>query len=385
MNGAKRLRILGTRGIPARHGGFETFAEALALHLAARGWQVTVYCQAEGRGAPRSERWRGVELVQVPVAQRGALATAVFDWRSSLHAARRPGLVLTLGYNTAAFCGLYRLFGVPNLINMDGIEWRRAKWSPPMRAWLWLNERAGCWLGDHLVADHPSIAAHLGSRTAAGRITMIPYGADAVTDADPATVRALGLAPGRYAMLVARPEPENSVLEIVRAFSRRPRGIALAVLGAYDGAQPYHSRVLASAGPEVRFLGALYDHATVRALRFHSLLYCHGHQVGGTNPSLVEALGAGNPVLAHDNRFNRWVAGDSACFFDGEDACAAAFDRLLRDPAALAARGRASRERHAAAFTWDAVLTAYEALLERWLPPEHAARRAPLRIEDTAR
>jgi glycosyltransferase involved in cell wall biosynthesis len=383
MSNARRLRILGTRGIPARHGGFETFAEALALHLAARDWQVTVYCQAAGRGAPRSESWRGVELVHIPVSLSGALATALFDWRASLHAARRPGLVLTLGYNTAAFCAIHRLAGVPNLINMDGIEWRRAKWSAPMRAWLWLNERAGCWLGDHLVADHPSIAAHLATRTAPHRITTIPYGADSVTDADEAPVRALGLTPGRYATLVARPEPENSVLEIVRAFGRRPRGVALAVLGAYDPAHPYHARVLAAAGPEVRFLGPLYDRATVRALRFHSLLYCHGHQVGGTNPSLVEALGAGNPVLAHDNRFNRWVAGEAACYFDGEQQCAEALDRLLGDPAALAALGRASRARHAAAFTWKAVLAAYEALLERWLPGG-AGRRTPVRAPDTA-
>jgi glycosyltransferase involved in cell wall biosynthesis len=379
VSGVKRLRILGTRGIPARHGGFETFAEALALHLAARGWQVSVYCQAEGRGAPRSEDWRGVELVHVPVRQHGALATAVFDWRATLHAARRPGLALTLGYNTAAFCALHRLCGVPNLINMDGLEWRRAKWSAPMRTWLWLNERAGCWLGDHLVADHPSIAAHLATRTARGRITMIPYGADAVIDADSAPVRALGLAPGRYATLIARPEPENSVLEIVRAFSRRPRGIALAVLGAYDPRQPYHAEVLGAAGPEVRFLGPLYDRARVRALRFHSLFYCHGHQVGGTNPSLLEALGAGNPVLAHDNRFNRWVAGDAALYFDGEAACADALDRMLDDPAALAARGGASRARHATAFTWDGVLAAYEDLLERWLPGR-AERAAPARL-----
>ena len=127
----------------------------------------------------------------------------------------------------------------------------------------------------------------------------------------------LGLTPGQYVTLIARPEPENSVLEIVAAFSaKRPRGLKLVVLGAYHPeALPYHAQVMAAASPEVVFAGALYDHALVNALRLHGLLYLHGHQVGGTNPSLIEAMGAGNPVLAHDNRFNRWVARDGAWYF----------------------------------------------------------------------
>jgi glycosyltransferase involved in cell wall biosynthesis len=176
-------------------------------------------------------------------------------------------------------------------------------------------------------------------------------------------VRELSLQSGRYLTLVARPEPENSVLEIVQAFSRRPRGLQLAVLGSYLDEHPYHRAVRVAAGPEVLFLGAIYEPAVVQALRLHGLAYVHGHRVGGTNPSLVEALGAGNPVIAHDNPFNRWVAGDAARYFSGTDDLSALFDSLPDDSAVLRTMHEAALRRHAAEFTWESVLNAYEKLL----------------------
>jgi glycosyltransferase involved in cell wall biosynthesis len=367
VNRQQSLRILGTRGIPAAHGGFETFAEYLALYLAQRGWQVTVYCQQDGEGAVHEDVWEDVRRVHIPVSQTGSLGTILFDWKSTLHAARERGLVLTLGYNTAVFCALYRLKGVSNLINMDGIEWKRAKWSRPVQAWFWINERFGCWFGNHLIADNPGIADHLATRVSRSKITMIPYGADTITAADPEILHRWGLQPGNFATLIARPEPENSILEAVAAFSRRPRGMKLLVLGKYDPSQAYHKRVLDAASDEVVFAGAIYDKDVVKALRFYSALYVHGHQVGGTNPSLVEALGAGNAVLAHGNPFNRWVAGPEARYFMNEDECAACFDGLLGDAAELARMSQSSRERHGTMFTWEKVLAEYEKLLVGWL------------------
>ncbi len=364
----KHLRILGTRGVPAAHGGFETFAEHLALHLAGRGWNVTVYCQGDRPGSIFEDVWGEVRRVHVPVESRGPFGTIVFDWRSTRHAAREEGVVLTLGYNTAVFCSLYRIAGRKNVINMDGIEWRRRKWGIVARTWFWINDWMGCWLGDRLVADHPEIARHLATRVSAGKITMIPYGADRIDHADAGLIEPFGLSPGRYAILIARPEPENSVLEIVRAWSRRRRGLRLVVLGHYDAANRYHVAVKSAASDEILFPGAIYDKALVQALRFHSRLYLHGHQVGGTNPSLVEALGAGNPVLAHDNRYNRWVAEGGARYFVDEDGCAALLDELLDDAAALGVMARAGRARHEAAFTWEKVLGEYEELLASCAP-----------------
>ena len=362
-----QLCILGTRGIPAAHGGFETFAEHLALYLQERNWHVTVYCQEDAGTGTWESAWRGVRRVHLPERRQGPLGTIFFDWKSTSHVLGQPGLILTLGYNTALFCALYRLRGRTNLINMDGIEWQRAKWSGPVRAWFWLNERLGCWLGNHLIADHPEIKRHLATRVREQKITTIPYGADSITEADPALIAPHGLAPRSYALLVARAEPENSILEVVRAFSRQARGVQLVVLGKYDAAHAYQRQVMDAASSEVKFLGAIYDKAVVSALRFHARLYVHGHQVGGTNPSLVEALGAGNPVLAHGNAFNRWVAGDAQRFFLDEATCARELDEILNNDSTLQSMAKGSRARHLEAFTWEQVLGEYENLLTQWL------------------
>jgi glycosyltransferase involved in cell wall biosynthesis len=362
------LRILGTRGIPASHGGFETFAEQLALYLVGKGWRVIVYCQEDGAGPMVEDTWRGIERVRFAVDAVGAKGTIVFDWRATAHAARHRDLCLTLGYNTALFCVLLRLKGVPNLINMDGIEWSRAKWGPLAKTWFWLNERAGCWLGNHLVADHPHIQAHLQTRVAASKITTIAYGGEPVTAAPVEPVLALGLQPGGYLTVIARAEPENSILELVQGFSTKPRGQQLAVLGHYDPTNGYHRAVKNAASGEVKFIGAIYDKAVVSALRFHSTAYVHGHQVGGTNPSLVEALGASNPVIAHDNRFNRWVAGDGACYFNGAASMSDQLDELLSNPGRLAQLRAHGQRRFEAMFTWGKILGDYEALLDHYLP-----------------
>jgi len=360
---SKTIRILGTRGVPAAHGGFETFAEQLALYLVARGWRVIVYCQEEGEGPAFEDRWEGVERIHIPVPGDGPKSTIVFDWKVTVHASRHRDLCLTLGYNTAVFCALLRLKGVPNVINMDGIEWSRAKWGPVAKTWFWLNDWAGCWLGNHLVADHPEIKVHLSSRVRPDKITTIAYGADRVSSMPEDAVRALGLEPGRYLTLVARPEPENSILEVVSGFSKRLRGMQLAVLGNYNEGNAYHRAVKAAAGPEVRFLGAIYDKPVVQALRFHSAAYVHGHQVGGTNPSLVEALGAGNAVIAHDNRFNRWVAGEGARYFSNADGFAVLLDEFVAAPGQLELMKQASIKRFENGLTWESILAQYEVLL----------------------
>jgi len=363
------LRILGIRGIPAAHGGFETFAEHLSLYLVAKGWRVIVYCQVNDAGSIFEDIWQGVERVHIPIEQSGPKGTIVFDWKATVHAAQFGDLCLTLGYNTAVFCAILRIKGVPNLINMDGIEWSRAKWGMVAKTWFWLNDWAGCWLGNHLVADHPKIKAHLSSRVPEDKITMIPYGADAITSAPVEAVHTLDLEPGRFLTVIARAEPENSLLEIVRGFSSKFRGYQLVVLGKYEPDKNlYHRAVMAAAGPEVRFLGAIYDKEIVRALRFHSVAYIHGHQVGGTNPSLVEAMGAGNPVIAHDNQFNRWVAGDSARYFIGAEECSDRLDEVLEYPSVLTEMKALILQRYQDSFTWENVLADYETLLINWLP-----------------
>lgn len=368
---SKRLLILGTRGVPAQHGGFETFAEKLSTHLVQKGWGVTVYCQEDwNRTVPYETMWGRVRRVHIPVKQQGPLGTIVFDLKAALHARNQPALGLTLGYNTAVFNVLQKIRGKANLFNMDGIEYQRAKWGPFAKMWLSLNERIASWTGTHLIADHPKILEHLTQRSAkAENITMIPYGADIISDASTAPLRELGLEPGKFSTVIARPEPENSILEIVQGFSREPRAHTLVVLGDFDDNNPYHQRVLASASTEVKFVGAIYDKPTLAALRYHSYLYIHGHQVGGTNPSLVEALAAGNPVMAHDNAFNRWVTGpEAAVFFRDANDFALQLTQLLANPDQALAMKKAARLRHAEQFTWEQVLRDYEELLTELNP-----------------
>lgn len=365
----KHIHILGIRGIPALHGGFETFAEKLASHLITQNWKVTVYCQENGIGPITESSWNGIRRIHIPVSRTGAIGTVIFDWNATRRALSEKGIFLTLGYNTAIFNLMQRITGQTNIINMDGLEWRRDKWGVIAKTWFWLNERAGCWIGNHLVADHPKIKEHLSTRVNAKKITMIPYGGDEITNADPSLLAPYGVEPGKFSVIIARPEPENSFLEMVRAFSRSPRNHKLVVLGNFTpNNNTFHRNVMEAASAEVVFPGAIYEAPVVQALRFFSRFYLHGHRVGGTNPSLVEAMGAGCAVIAHDNHFNRWVAGPHAAYFKDESVCAALFDHLLTDDAAVEQMKTASRSRFYEHFTWDQVLREYEQLLTHWYP-----------------
>jgi len=360
---AKSILILGTRGLPANHGGFETFAERYALYLVERGWSVSVYCQEDVETVTvpvRTDIWRGVTRIFIQTARKGGCGALDFDWKCVRDAVRRPGLCLVLGYNGAAFLPYLRLFGKKIFTNMDGIEWKRPKWSLPVRAWFYINEWVAAWSSQRLIADHPAIADHVATRRPRSAIVVIPYGGDRVASATVAPLAALGLEAGRYMVSIARIEPDNNIATLVSAFSAQPRGMKLVVLGKLEDDNPYHAKVRTAAGPEVVFPGAIYDPGTVQALRAHARAYLHGHTVGGTNPSLVEALWAGNAVIAHDNVFNRWTAGRAALFFQDAGACEQAISRLVQDDVLVARLAAAARARAAAAFDWRDVLLAYE-------------------------
>ena len=363
MTTRRSLAILGTRGVPAAHGGFETFAEHLSLYLVEQGWHVSVYCQHEVETVSRDswiDNWKGVERINIEVARTGPMATLDFDWRSVLQAADRDSVCLVLGYNSAIMLPYLRLKGRTVMTNMDGLEWRRPKWSRPVRAWFWLNEWIAAWTSHRLIADHPAIADHLSTRRSRDAIVMIPYGGMPVVAAPAAPVIGLGLEPDRYLVSIARIEPDNNILPIVQAFSRRPRAMKLAVLGTFDDGVCYHRAVKAAASPDVVFPGAIYDADTIRAIRFHARAYVHGHTVGGTNPSLVEALWAGNAVLAHDNAFNRWTAGPEQFYFADDRACERMIDTIIDSEAAVSGARTAARLRATRMFDWRTVLRAYE-------------------------
>ncbi len=242
---AKRIHILGSRGVPAAHGGFETFAEQLSLYLCSKGWSVWVYCQKDGSGTVERDFWRGITRVNIPAEFSGVLGTMYFDIKSIRHAIANTcdsSLALTLGYNTALFTALFRLKDIRNIINMDGIEWRRRKWSTLAKVWFRINEFAACRLANHLIADHPGIKKHLAGFAPSDKFTMIPYCADRVLEADESVLARYGLIKNNYAVVIARPEPENSIYEIVCAWSQKPRLANLIILGCYDNNKAYHRK-----------------------------------------------------------------------------------------------------------------------------------------------
>lgn len=363
----KAINILGIRGIPAAHGGFETFVGRLAPFLRDRGWKVTVFCQHDPEELDRPEHgfedwYEGIRRIHLRSNSNGPHGTIHFDFSATKYVLNQDGIDLVLGYNTAIFMLLQRLRRRAIAINMDGIEWKRAKWSGLAKSWFYLNELLGSRLGNVTIADHPEIASHL-SRHGRNGLVTIPYGADRVVNGDTAYATALGLEPDRYMISIARIEPENSILEIVRGFGRNRAGRKLAVLGKLTDEHPYHKQIRADAGPDVIFPGPIYDSETVSSLRFNARAYIHGHQVGGTNPSLVESLGAGNAIIAHDNKFNRWTAGSGQLFFSDEFSCAEQISRLFADDL-LADQARASaRDRFAGTFEWEQVLGQYDDVL----------------------
>jgi len=362
------IRIAGIRGIPASHGGFETFCERLAPALIKRGWDVEVYCQEEGNGPITEDEWNGIKRIHIPVKAKGPIATILFDWRCILHARNNKKPILILGYNTGIFSFLLRFSGIPIIFNMDGLEWTRAKWSWYEKLWLYINDVTSCWLGNRLIADHPEIAKVLHGRVPKSKVVTIPYGAPIVTDAEITNLQPFGLEAKKYALLIARPEPENSVLEAIKGYCAQKRPFPLVILGRYlPEENEYHREVQNAANDQVIFLGAIFDKALVDSLRFYASLYIHGHQVGGTNPSLVEALAAGNPVLAHDNRFNRWTAKGAGLFFSNASVCDDQLTLMLNDEQLLADLSNGSRKRYLEHFQEIDETDAYEQCLLEWL------------------
>lgn len=314
----------------------------------------------------------GVNRIHIP-QRDSAIGTIVFDYRSVMDACDGDGIDLVLGYNTAIFTLIQRLRGHLVVMNMDGIEWKRSKWSLPAKAWFFVNEIFGSNVSHLTIADHPDIQAHVARRSYKTPV-MIPYGAERIEDV--AWRDHPHVEPGRYFISIARLEPENSILEIVRGFVRADLGDHdLLVVGRLDECNSYHQALRAAANDRVHFAGAIYDAETVAALRRHCLAHVHGHQVGGTNPSLVEALGAGSAVLAHDNRFNRWTTAEAQFYFANEHDCATQMRRMVEDDAAVAAARTAAVARFVERFQWATILGAYEVLLDRAHAASHEKRR----------
>ncbi len=364
----KRLAILGTRGVPAAYGGFETLAEELSARLAARGHDVTVYARAHGVGAV-VPRHRGVRVVHVPTVRHKYLDTVVHTLLSGLHAAsERYDAVLVCNGINALTCRLPRLLGADThiAINVDGLERNRRKWNRLGKLAYALSERVSCVLADTVVTDAEEIKSYY--LTQYGRESVfVPYGSDLPHPEGHATLDRLGLTPGSYVLYVSRFEPENNPEAVVQGFAAFSGNLKLALVGSAPYSEGLIARLHAQAAKDPRVLlpGAVYGEG-YRELLANAAAYVHATEVGGTHPALIEAMGFGRPLAVHDTPENREVAGDTALYFDAARpaSLSAALETLFANPAERERRGRAARDRTVSRhYLWDDVTDAYETLL----------------------
>ena len=370
-----RIAILGIRGVPANYGGFETFAEQLGSRLAARGHEVTVY--GRDRYVPRAmTTYRGMRIIRLPAPHSKYLETVVHSLFAAVDVlTRRYDIVYVCNSANVPAVMMLRLAGTRVVLNVDGLEWQRAKWQGLGARYYRAAEKWSVRWADEVVADAVGIADHL--RATHGRdAVFIPYGAPLV-DAGSDRLAAHGLEPRGYHLVVARFEPENHLDELVDGRLRSAAAQPLVVVGGAPYAQEYETRVRARAlgDDRVRFLGPVYDNDLLDQLYAGASSYLHGHSVGGTNPSLLRAMGAGAPVTAWDVVFNREVTDGAARFVRGPADVAAALAADEHDPVAAKERGELLRERARTAYVWDDVAREYEQLCRR-LHDEHGRRRA---------
>jgi glycosyltransferase involved in cell wall biosynthesis len=361
------IYLIGVRGIPNRYGGFERLVEVLAPDLVARGHRVTVFCEVDpGETNPADDLWRGVHRRYVATRFKGPLGTIEYDWRS-FRAVPAGAVALIFGYGTGTFQRRLRRLGVRHAVNMDGIEWQRAKWGRAARTWLRFNEREAARVADELIADHPEIQSYL-QQELQRPSTMIAYGVDEDALQPPSTLPTHSLLQQYselgYFLVVARPEPENQIHILLAAYAASKRTLPLVVLGNFS-ANAY-GRDLQARHPEAHFAGGVYDARALDALRRRSALYLHGHSVGGTNPSLIEAMAAGALVVAHENRFNRWVLGNKGGkYFTGVDDLQALLDGPSIPMAERHGMVAAARARCQQSFRWVQILGAYSEVVAR--------------------
>ena len=376
-----RIAILGTRGIPASYGGFETFAEQLSTRLVARGHDVTVYCRAH-YVSPRQIEYKGVRLKVLPTIRHKYFDTVIHSGLSSLHAAalRRFDAALICNAANAPFAPILRAARVPVAINVDGLEHKRRKWNWLGKNYYRVAERLSVWLPNETVTDARVIQDYYAAKYRADS-TMIAYGAEVERRVDRAAVRQWGVEPNRYVLYVSRLEPENNAAMVIEAFRRVRTPHKLLVVGDAPYAHEYirHLRALARRDRRIVFTGFVFGDA-YRALQQNAYCYVHATEVGGTHPALVEAMGYGNCVLALSAPENVEVLGDAGLHYRDSQELAAQLQRVLRDGAIVNQYRQRAQARARERYDWEHVVDEYEALFARMagLPaPRPPAPHAP--------
>ena len=373
-----RIAILGTRGIPASYGGFETFAEHLATRLVARGHEVTVYCRAH-YVSPRQLEYHGVKLKVLPTIRHKYFDTVVHTFLSAIHAVSgRYDAALICNCANAPFSPILRLTGTPVAINVDGLEHKRKKWG-------WLGRRYYRLLPNEMVTDAQVIQEYYLARHNASS-TMIAYGSEVERRPDRAAVRKWRVEPNRYVLYVSRLEPENNAHLVIEAFKKVRTAYRLLIVGDAPYAEQYINSLKASARGDKRiiFTGFVFGQ-DYRALQQNAYCYVHATEVGGTHPALLEAMGYGNCVLTLATPENIEVVGEAGVPYIDEFDLAEKLQRVLRDGSLVQAYRNRAQQRVQTQYAWDNVVDEYEQLFARMCgqapPPEAIPAESPETIQ----
>ena len=354
-----RFAILGTRGIPARYGGFETFAEELSTRLAKRGHQVTVYC----RECHPEPTYRGVRLQYLPTIRHKYFDTIAHTALSTLHVlGSRYDALLYCNAANAVFTWMPRVARMPVALNVDGLERHRKKWNALAKAWYRWSEWLATWMPNAVVTDAQAIAEYYRVRYQRDSV-MIPYGAEIGKVETTAVLQKLGLEPKRYFLYVSRMEPENNGLLVREAFERVATDLKLALIGDAPYAADYVAKVRDTRDPRIVIPGAIYGEG-YGELGSHCFAYIQATEVGGTHPALIEAMGRGALTLYLDTPENAEVAGGAGLPFTHENLA-----EVMRKCAAISEEERdcwraRAVERVRSRYSWEAVTDAYERLLK---------------------
>ena len=347
-----RIAFMGTRGAPALYGGFETAVEEIGARLADRGHEVTVYCRNPGQ---KITQYRGMKLVNLPAIHQRMAETLSHTGVSTAHAIvkARPEACFLMNAGNAPFLPALSAAGIPTAIHLDGVESQREKWRGAGAKYYRWAEKSAVKNGKYLISDAQAIADYV--RLTYGRESeVIAYGAEV----SPEHVRS-----NDFHLIVARLEPENHVLEAIHGYVQSGTSVPLKIVGSAPYSDWYIDKLKEASTSNVEFLGGVYDQDVLNDLYANCVTYTHGHSVGGTNPSLLRAMGAGAPTLAFDCEFNREVTADRALFWRDAEQYAQLLNNLESQD--LRTMGSELRERVATVYQWDLVTDKYEELARR--------------------
>jgi len=363
-----RVAMIGTRGVPARYGGFETAVEEIGQRLVELGHDVTVYCRT-ARHEPRPSEYLGMHLVHLPSIRSKTLETLCHTALSVLHllfGSGRFDAAIVFNAANAPFLPALRLRRVPVAVHVDGLEWKRAKWGGAGRHYYRAVEALAVRWADALIADAKGIADYYTSEFGA-TTELLTYGAPVQAEPGADRLAELDLTPQDYHLVVARFEPENHVEEIVAGYHESTSRLPLVVVGSAPYSDAYTARIndLAHGDSRIRILGGIWDQQQLDQLYANALTYLHGHSVGGTNPSLLRAIGAGTAVIAYDVDFNREVLGGEGRFFGTSAEVRLLLEAAEVDPADAIEEGRRLQKHADANYRWDDVTDGYARLLTR--------------------